>query len=68
MEFITSWAQSNAMLISASILIVAYIFIATEKIPKMTVALVGASLTLLLGLLGQNAKLDGESNPHYLDF
>ena len=65
MEFITSWAQSNAMLISASILIVAYIFIATEKIPKMTVALVGASLTLLLGLLGQAQKLDGVLNPHY---
>ena len=65
MELITSWAQSNAMLISASILIVAYIFIATEKIPKMTVALVGASLTLLLGLLGQAQKLDGALNPHY---
>ena len=65
MELITSWAQSNAMVISASILIVAYIFIATEKIPKMTVALVGASLTLLLGLLGQAQKIDGELNPYY---
>ncbi len=40
-------------------------FIATEKIPKVTVALVGASLTLLLGLLGQAQKVDGELNPYY---
>ena len=53
MEFLTSWAHANAIVVSAAILIVAYIFIATEKIPKMTVALVGASLTLFLGLLGQ---------------
>ena len=51
MEFLTSWAHANAIVVSAAILIVAYIFIATEKIPKMTVALVGASLTLFLGLL-----------------
>ena len=65
METILSWAQSNAMILSASILLIAYVFIATEKIPKVTVALVGASMTLLLGLLGQEAKHDGILNPHY---
>ncbi|MBE7702465.1 MAG: TRAP transporter large permease subunit [Cyanobacteria bacterium SIG28] len=65
MESILSMIQPHALVVSATILIVAYIFIATEKLPKMTVALVGASLTLLLGLLGQSAKLDGELNPHY---
>ena len=65
MEFLTSWAHANAIIVSASILIVAYIFIATEKIPKMTVALVGASLTLLLGLLGHSQKIDGVLDPHY---
>lgn len=65
MEFLTSWASANALVVSASILIVAYFFIATEKIPKMTVALVGASLTLFLGLLGQTQKIDGALNPHY---
>ena len=65
MEFLTSWASSNAIVVSAAILIVAYVFIATEKIPKMTVALVGASLTLLLGLLGQSQKVEGVLDPHY---
>jgi len=65
MDFLLSWAHANAMTVSATILIVAYIFIATEKIPKMTVALVGASITLLLGLLGQSQKADGGLDPHY---
>ena len=65
MEFLTSWAQAHAIVVSAVILVVAYIFIATEKIPKMTVALVGASLTLLLGLLGQSQKINGTMDPHY---
>ena len=65
MESLLSWVQPNALIVSASILIVAYIFIATEKIPKVTVALVGASLTLLLGLLGQEAKMGGAIVPHY---
>ena len=59
MESILAFAHSNALMISTAILICAYIFIATEKIPKVTVALLGASLTLLLGLLGQNQKVDG---------
>ena len=43
--------STHGMVISGAILLVAYIFIATEKIQKSVVALVGASLTLLLGLL-----------------
>ena len=31
----------------------------------MTVALVGASLTLFLGLLGQSQKINGAFDPHY---
>ncbi|MCQ2744630.1 MAG: ArsB/NhaD family transporter [bacterium] len=65
MESLLNLIQTNAMAVSASILVIAYLFIATEKIPKVTVALVGASLTLLFGLLGQNAKIDGELNPFY---
>ncbi|MBO5738894.1 ArsB/NhaD family transporter [bacterium] len=65
MEFITSWAHANAIAVSATILIVAYFFIATEKIPKMTVALIGGSLTLLLGLLGQAQKVNGTFDPDY---
>ncbi len=66
MESLLAWIHTNAMGISAGILLLAYVFIATEKIPKVTVALLGASLTLLLGLLGQTQKLtDGSFDPHY---
>lgn len=65
METILAFAQSNALIISTAILILAYVFIATEKIPKVTIALVGASLTLLLGLLGQNQKISGNFDPAY---
>lgn len=72
METILAFAQSNALIISTAILILAYVFIATEKIPKVTIALVGASLTLLLGLLGQNQKIAGSFDPayfiNYVDF
>lgn len=65
MDSILAFAQSNALTISTCILIFAYFFIATEKIPKTTVALVGGSITLLLGLLGQNQKVSGELDHHY---
>ena len=61
MDFISA----NAVTISGLILLVAYIFIALEKIPKVTVALIGAGLTLLLGLVSQSKDLDGALNPHY---
>ena len=72
MECFLCWVQSNAIAVSATILFIAYIFIATEKIPKVTVALVGASITLLLGLLGQDKVTDGSLDAayfiHYIDF
>lgn len=55
-EFISS----HGMVISGLILIIAYVFIASEKIQKSVVALVGASLTLLLGLLPFHGHLDSE--------
>lgn len=45
--------SGNEMLISGLILVIAYFFIATEKIQKSVVALLGASITLILGLLPQ---------------
>jgi len=50
-ETIHNFIQNNAIMTSAIILIVAYIFIAWEKIPKVVIALLGGSLTLLLGLV-----------------
>lgn len=49
---------SNPMVISGAILLIAYIFIATEKIQKSIVALVGAAITLLLGLLPFHSHYD----------
>lgn len=43
--------QSHGMIVSGAILLIAYIFIASEKIQKSVVALIGASITMLLGLL-----------------
>ena len=46
------------MIISGAILLVAYVFIATEKIQKSVVALFGAALTLLIGLLPFHGHYD----------
>lgn len=53
--------STHGMLISGSILLIAYIFIASEKIQKSVVALAGASLTMLLGLLPFNGHFDKEA-------
>lgn len=51
--------SNYGMIISGAILLIAYVFIASEKIQKSVVALAGASLTLLLGLLPFHGHLDG---------
>ncbi|MCQ2957864.1 MAG: ArsB/NhaD family transporter [Candidatus Gastranaerophilales bacterium] len=62
MDFIQNFVQQNSMYIAFAILGIAYIFIALEKIPKMTIAIIGASLTLLLGLVGSTEAFK------YIDF
>lgn len=52
--------SNYGMIISGAILLIAYIFIASEKIQKSVVALFGASLTLLLGLLPFHGHYDGD--------
>jgi Na+/H+ antiporter NhaD/arsenite permease-like protein len=51
METLHQFITNNAVISSAIILLIAYIFIAWEKIPKVVIALLGASATLFLGLL-----------------
>ena len=66
MEQFFAFIQNNAIVVSAIILILAYIFIALEKIPKVTIALIGASLVIFLGLISQEKTLtDGTLNHHY---
>ena len=64
MEHIQQFVQNNALLMSSAILIVAYIFIAWEKISKVTIAMIGAAITLVLGLLSQSKGHD-TIDPHY---
>ena len=61
MDFIST----NAVMISGLILLIAYIFIALEKVPKVTIALIGAGLTLLLGLVSQSKMIGDNLNAHY---
>jgi len=72
MDLIHSFVSAHNVLISAGLLILAYIFIATEKIPKVTIALLGAGITIFLGLVSQTRVLDGVLNPtyfvQYIDF
>ena len=69
MEQFVTYLNTHSLLITSAILIIAYIFIVIDKIPKMTVALIGACFTILLGPLSQQA---GTNNHlyfiHYIDF
>jgi len=62
MSIIQGFVQQYSMYIAFAILGIAYVFIALERIPKMTIAVIGASLTLLLGLVGSMDAF------HYVDF
>ena len=66
MEFLSGLVGNNAVIVSAVILILAYVFIATEKIPKVTIALIGAACTMFFGLVSVHKTLpDGSLDPHY---
>ena len=58
MEHLHQLVSNNAVTVSAIILIIAYIFIAWEKISKVTIALLGGALTLFLGLLATEKTHD----------
>lgn len=60
----TEFVSQYGMIISGAILLIAYIFIATEKIQKSVVALVGAALTLLLGLLPFHGHYDSTAGQY----
>ena len=62
---LTHFITTNAVTISTILLLVVYIFIALEKIPKATIALIGAGITILLGLVSQDKTLHDTLNPYY---
>lgn len=65
MNFIHNFIQLHSITFSAGILLLAYFFIIIEKIPKKTVALIGATLTIMLGLLSQNKSIHGNFDSNY---
>lgn len=72
MDFIFNYVQAHAIAFSVGILLVSYIFIIFDKLPKVTVVTIGATLTVLLGLLSQESGGHGNINPsyfvNYIDF
>ncbi len=65
MENFYTLVQSHAMVISAAVLILAYIFIALEKIPKVTIALLGAAVVVFSGLVSQDKLAGNALNEFY---
>ncbi|PWM28115.1 MAG: hypothetical protein DBX55_10405 [Verrucomicrobia bacterium] len=72
MEYLHAFSTEHALTLSAGILILAYIFIATEKISKTTVALIGACAVIFLGLVDQEKYskngINFEYYINYIDF
>ena len=65
---IYNFIHANAVIFSAGILILAYIFIAWEKISKVTIALLGAGITIILGLVSQNKGHDTINPDYFINF
>ena len=57
--------SAHSVLFSSGILLLAYILIALERIPKVTIALLGAGITILLGLVSQNKMIGEAFDAHY---
>lgn len=72
MKFIHEFIQLHNIAFSVGILFLAYLFIIIDKIPRATIVLLGATLTICLGLLSQNKGAHGNINPdyfiNYIDF
>lgn len=62
---LAEFISAHSVAISAGLLILAYIFIALERIPKVTIALLGAAVTIVLGLVSQSKNIGEALNPHY---
>lgn len=66
MNWLYCLTDANAMTLSFAVLIIAYIFIASGKVSKVTVALLGACAVIIWGLVSTNKLLPtGKPNPDY---
>lgn len=65
MEILHNFIQNHSIAISAGILLLAYLFIIIDKIPKVAIVLLGAVLTIVLGILSQEKGFHGNLDPNY---
>ncbi|MBQ9245964.1 ArsB/NhaD family transporter [bacterium] len=65
MEHFHELVQNHSIVISAVILILAYVLIALEKIPKVTIALIGAAIVVFSGLVSQDKIAEAGLNENY---
>lgn len=65
MEFIHNYIQLHSIAFSVGILLLTYIFIVVEKIQKVTTVMIGATLTIILGLVSQDKGIHGNINADY---
>lgn len=65
MNFIYNFIQIHGIAFSAGILLLSYLFIMIDRVPRMTIVLSGATLTIILGLLSQEKGPHGNFNPDY---
>lgn len=65
MQFIYDFVQAHNIIFSTVILLLSYLFIIIDRVPRMTIVLLGATLTIVLGLLSQDKGLYGSFNPEY---
>lgn len=65
MNFLHDFIQMHSLIFSSGILLLTYLFIIIDKIPRVTIALIGATITLMLGLLSQDKGLHGNFDSDY---
>ena len=66
MNFIQELVATHQIAFSAALLMLAYLFIATEIVSKPAVAILGACIAIASGLVSQNKLLpNGAPNPEY---
>lgn len=65
METLHGFIQAHSILISAVILFLSYFFIVIDKLPRIGVVLLGASATIILGILSQEKGYHGNFDPNY---
>lgn len=65
MEIIHGFIQAHNITISAGILLLVYTLIIIEKLPRIAVVLLGAALTIILGILSQDKGIHGNFDQNY---